>query len=70
MSSDVHCDRCKAPGRRRMGTLAPDGWFYLEARDNDDAASTIIVWACSETCAGTLWQPGPGRLDLREDAPR
>lgn len=49
-----------------MGTLAPDGWLYLEvAIDEEDApGDSLVVWACSSTCATSMWKVGPGVLGL------
>lgn len=42
---------------------APKGWFFLEAKDDDDedpSAQAIIMSVCSEACAKSMWLPGPG----------
>lgn len=65
MSSEVNCDQCKQPGRRRYGQISPEDWLFLEARDDgadDPEESTIVVYACSKECALLLWQKGPGTL--------
>lgn len=64
MSDAVKCDRCENIGNRKIGTLAPIGWFYLEANDDDDPSNCLIIWACSKKCAYKLWQAGPGKLDF------
>jgi len=67
VSEEVKCEHCGTAGRRRRGTMAPSGWLYLEAVDDEEGpSSTLIVWACSATCAASLWRPGPGKLDLGE----
>lgn len=64
MSDDCKCDHCGNRGRRRRFRFAPEGWFYLEAKDDDDPSNTIIIWACSDRCAAAQWKPGPGpRMD-------
>lgn len=67
MSDDVQCDGCKRHGKRRRRTIAPEGWFFLE-RKLEDEDDSIIIWACSEACKDSLWRPGPGILEL-EPAP-
>ena len=54
-----------------MGKMAPEGWLYLEARidegfdaEGDPVSDALVVWACSPTCAASLWKGGPGSLDL------
>lgn len=64
MSDKVKCDFCGNYGKRRMGTLAPQGWFYLEAQDSDNPSNCLIMWACSKECADKQWKPGPGKLNL------
>jgi len=59
MSETVYCDACRKPGRRKRGWLAPDGWLFLEAREDgahDPEATAIIIWACSEACSVRMWQ--------------
>ena len=67
MSDDAKCDACKKHGRRPRFHPAPKDWFYLEATDDEDPKSTIIVLACSKECALLLWRIGPGeRFNLNE----
>ena len=40
--------------------MAPEGWFYMEAKDDEDPEATIIVLACSEACKNAMWKVGPG----------
>ena len=66
MSDDAHCDKCGKAGRRPRMHPAPDGWLYLEAKD-DATGDVVIVHACSMACAAGLWQCGPGpRFDAEE----
>lgn len=60
MSDDAKCDGCGKIGRRRRRYPCPVGWYYLEAKDDEDPNSTIIVLACSEACMVMQWKPGPG----------
>jgi hypothetical protein len=53
-----------------MGTIAPSGWFYLEASDDEDPEDVIIVYACSVECRDGLWKVGPGKLDLMSTSTR
>lgn len=64
MSDPVKCDGCGGTGRRRMGKIAPEGWFYIEAKDETNPGQEFIVYACSTPCRDGLWKLGPGKLDL------
>ena len=63
MSDDVKCDFCGKRERRTRMHPAPPDWFYLEAKDDEDSKpeeTVIIVYACSQECALSLWKKGPG----------
>lgn len=64
MSHSVRCDNCGKTGRRRMGTYAPEGWFYQIIKDEDDPDEEFIGLACSKECCVVFWHQGPGKLDL------
>ena len=66
MASLVECDNCGSTEGRRDGTIAPDGWLYLEAT-LQGTEHTFFVYACSEGCSRELWREGPG--ELKEDGP-
>lgn len=66
MADLTRCDFCKAIGWRKLGKLAPEGWFYLEATDDTNPNNCLIIWACSKECADKQWLAGPGRLDLTQ----
>lgn len=67
MSDDVQCENCGKSGRRKRGTVAPEDWVYIEAKDASDDGSIFIVWACSRECSEEIWQSGPGALELESD---
>lgn len=67
MSESIKCDNCENRAPRRRMYPCPDGWFYLEAKDDDDPNGTIIVWACSKECAMAQWKPGPGKRWTAEE---
>lgn len=70
----VHCERCKAEGRRPLTHVAPVGWLYMqtvvtrgEPAPNDfnrhatrEWDDTVITYACTPRCAEALWNKGPG----------
>lgn len=63
MSDDAHCDVCRRHGRRRRGKHCPEGWFYGEFVNEDDAgAGPVVVIACSTECRDRFWLQGPGDL--------
>jgi hypothetical protein len=63
MSDDANCEHCGKHGRRRRGTMAPEGWLYLETLDVDgDERGVMVTWACGPNCALALWCKGPGKL--------
>lgn len=61
MSEDCKCDNCGKVGRRRLFTLAPEGWFYAEIPYEGQTDHTVLL-ACSEECKQVPWQPGPGKI--------
>ena len=67
MSSPVYCETCGCTGHRRMGHIAPEGWFYAEFKDKDDPTDSFIIMACSEACCKVTWLKGPGKLDLTKE---
>lgn len=68
MSDTVKCEVCGKIGHRAIGRMAPSGWLYGEARDEDSGSrEVIVVSVCSETCANCFWHPGNDRLDLTAD---
>jgi hypothetical protein len=68
MSDDIRCEVCGAWGRRRMGRVAPEGWFWAEVFREDEnhrrdtALDTLLIVACSIRCALAFWFKGPGQL--------
>jgi len=59
-NAKVHCDNCGKEGLRPRMHPAPEGWFWLEAKDDDDPENPIIALACCEGCASAQWHKGPG----------
>lgn len=59
MSDPVTCEHCGRPGRRRLGHVAPEDWYFgmfTLAPDGDhDPGDVLIVLACSEACREGLW---------------
>lgn len=66
MSEDFRCEVCGTVGRRRRGTLCPEGWLYGEGLD-EDSGEVIVLGVCSQECSVRFWHPGPGKLDLTVD---
>jgi len=64
MSDDARCENCGKRGRRPRFRYAPKGWLYLEAKDDEDPETAIVVMVCSRECATAMWCIGPGpRID-------
>lgn len=69
MGDDVRCDGCGKLGRRRRRYPAPNGWLYLEVAldEETEPGDALMVYACSESCASTMWKRGPGpQMNLEE----
>lgn len=65
MSDPVKCEKCGQTGPRRMGRPAPEGWYFIEAVDEEDPEMVFLIYACSVACRDGLWQLGPGpRMNL------
>lgn len=64
MSEMVTCECCGKPGRRFIGRVAPEGWWFGSftlAPDGDhDPGDTLIVVACSIECRDSLWTKQDG----------
>ncbi len=57
----VKCDGCGQPGKRRLGYMVPEHWFFIESAVAHSTRSRVhIVYACSESCRDTMWKRGPG----------
>ena len=73
MSEYAKCECCDNTGRRRRYRYAPEGWLFMEAKDDENPEATIVVSVCSEACALQLWHrqgvAGP-RLDEPLPAPK
>lgn len=58
------CERCGRPGRRLLGRVAPEGWYFASftfAPDGDhDPGDTLIAVACSDECRDALWTKQDG----------
>lgn len=59
MSDPVTCERCGRPGRRLLGHIAPDGWYFgsftFDSEGDHDPGDLLIVHACSPECRDALW---------------
>jgi hypothetical protein len=59
MADLATCERCGKPGKRRLGFVAPEGWFFGSFTfdgDGDHAPGDfLIVHACSAECRDALW---------------
>lgn len=66
MADSCKCDHCDTRGPRRMRQVAPDGWLFLQAMDEETGEITI-VYACTPFCALALWQSGPGKINLGDE---
>lgn len=71
MSEPVTCERCGKSGQRRIGHVAPEGWWFgsftLSADGDHDPGDTLIVHACSAECRDALWTKQDGhRWDVIE----
>ena len=76
------CERCGKPGRRSIGRVAPEGWFFgsftLGSDGDHDPGELLIVHACSAECRDALWTRMDGhrwdeidrRVDVREELRR
>ncbi len=62
----VKCDCCGQPGKRRLGCMVPEHWFYIESKIAHSTKQRVhVVYACSEECRDGSWKrgPGPGVVD-------
>lgn len=60
----IKCDNCRTLGRRRVGFLCPDHWFFIESLVEHSKRGVVhVVYACSAACRDALWQRGPGDAD-------
>ena len=66
MSDESTCDVCKKQGRRPRMHPCPKDWLYLMTTD-EDTGDTVVVVACSPTCALKMWKKGPGPHFSHED---
>lgn len=77
MSDEVTCERCGLSGKRRLGHVASEGWYFGSftlAPDGDhDPGDLLIVHTCSETCRDALWTKMDGHrwdtIERRVDVP-
>jgi hypothetical protein len=57
----VKCDGCGQPGKRRLGYMTPEHWYYIESIVQHSAKKrSHIVYACSDECRDGMWKRGPG----------
>lgn len=63
----VRCDGCNQPGKRRLGYMVPERWFFIESKVQHRKNYVHVVYACSESCRDAMWRtgPGPGVVDER-----
>lgn len=65
--SPIQCDGCEQLGRRRIGYVCPDHWFFIESIVQHSVKLRVhVVYACSEKCRDSLWQRGPGPSGVDE----
>lgn len=59
------CDGCGKPPTAQTGN-----WFYLPASESSEAGlekdPRFSPTACSPACCATVWNPGPGFLNLAD----
>jgi len=59
MSESTTCEHCGKPGLRRIGHVAPEGWWFgsftLSPEGDHAPGDTLIVHACSAECRDALW---------------
>jgi len=59
VSERVTCEHCGKPGQRRIGHVAPEGWWFgsftLSPDGDHDPGDTLVVHACSKECRDALW---------------
>lgn len=64
MADPVTCEKCGKTGKRRMGYVAPEGWFFgsftFDAEGDHIPGDFLIVHACSVECRDGLWTQQAG----------